>query len=296
MGEVTKIAWTDHTFNPWVGCTKVSAGCANCYAETLMDKRYGRVKWGKDNPRVRTSKSNWNLPLRWDRVAKSEGVRRRVFCASLADVFDADVPWGWRNDLFVLIQKTPDLDWQLLTKRPENVVPMVTQIGDHWLGNAWLPNLWIGTSVEDQANADLRIPRLITIPAKVRFLSVEPLLGTVDLEMALEEFQPLNADLSRNPAPVQWVIVGGESGPKARPCNIEWIRSIVRQCREAGVPCFVKQIGSHPIIRERELWQMAGCPEEWKPGDSLVRMKIAHPKGGDQVEWPEDLRVREFPR
>lgn len=280
MGEITKIAWTDHTFNPWLGCTKVSAGCANCYAETLMDKRYGRVKWGKGNPRVRTSKSNWNLPLRWDRAAKAEGVRRRVFCASLADVFDADVPWGWRNDMFVLIQKTPNLDWQLLTKRPENVVPMVTQIGDHWLGNAWLPNVWIGTSVEDQANADLRILSLIAIPGRVRFLSVEPLLGPVNLVPWLPPQLVCPSWPVDSRYPLNWVIVGGESGPGARPCNVGWIRSVVRQCRGAGVPCFVKQLGSNV--------------EDYS-GECNLR-EIHHPKGGDPSEWPEGLRVREFPR
>ena len=179
--ENSKIEWCHHTFNPWIGCAKVSQGCANCYAEELMDTRYGRANWGVDGTRVRTSDAYWRKPLAWNRKARIEGVRYRVFCASLADVFeDREDLEEWRDDLFNLISATPNLDWLLLTKRPENVNRIVGESrGDcYWIeesagkGNG---NIWIGTSVENQEQADKRIPELLKIPARVRFLSMEPL-------------------------------------------------------------------------------------------------------------------------
>jgi protein gp37 len=225
----------------------------------------------------------------------------------MCDWLDNEVPVEWLADFIGLIMSTPNLDWMLLTKRPENFFNRLTAVNcspgfglidrakrvggeriamlatwvEFWrTGSAAPHNVWIGTSVEDQQRADERIPELLQIQARVRFLSVEPLLGPVDLEMALEDFQPLNADLTRKPSPVQWVIVGGESGPKARPCNIAWVRDIVRQCAAAGVPCFVKQLGSFCIEEE---------------GSQRRRILWDHPKGGDPDEWPEDLRVRQFP-
>lgn len=228
------IEWTDHTFNPWVGCTKVSDGCKHCYAEALMDKRFGRVEWGVNGTRKRTSAANWRDPLKWNRDAQAAGIRQRVFCASLADVFE-DRPElaEWRSDLFDLIYSTPHLDWLLLTKRPENVLDMVPA---NW--HAWLPaNVWIGTSIENQAAADERIPHLLRIPASVRFLSMEPLLGPVDLDHVVS---PGSLETLRG---VQWVIVGGESGTKARPMHPDWVRSIRDQCQADGVPFFFKQWG-----------------------------------------------------
>ena len=305
MSDGTKIEWTDHTFNPWMGCAKVSPGCKHCYAETLMDTRWGKVEWGVNGTRVRTSEANWKKPLAWNRRAEREGRRFRVFCASLADVFeDRRDLVDWRTDLFALIEATPNLDWQLLTKRPENVLWMAPM---HWRRD-FPPNVWIGTSVEDQERAGERIPHLLKIPAKVRFLSCEPLLGPVDYgrSSAWDVFEWYLGG-------IDWVIVGGESGPGARPCNVEWVRSIVRECKATDTPAFVKQLGAN--VRDRN---DAGFTGDWCEGNAWdiedlsridphpdaeleeyqgapVRIHLTDPKGGDPSEWPEDLRVREFP-
>jgi protein gp37 len=249
--ENSKIEWTHHTFNPWVGCTKVSAGCKNCYAETMMDKRWGKVEWGVNGQRLRTSKAYWRKPLAWDKAAAAAGVRHRVFCASLADVFEDKFDQRaemdrWRSDLMCLIQSTPNLDWLLLTKRPENVMGMFDaawqMVGG--LPVAELPtNVWIGVSVENQEQADIRIPELLQIPAAVRFLSMEPLLGHVNLTLHdLPENCPTWHD-GCNCVMVDWVIVGGESGHDARPMHLRWARAIRDHCNWAKVPFFFKQWG-----------------------------------------------------
>ena len=275
MGRETKIEWCHHTFSPWRGCARVSPGCANCYAET-MAKRTGRHgTWGPAGERVVSSDAYWRQPLRWDRAAAKAGERPRVFCASMADVFeDRDDLAPHRARLFRLIEQTPNLDWLLLTKRPENIRPMLSfqQAGP-------IDNLWLGTSVEDQRRADERIPPLLAAPAAVRFLSVEPLIEPVRL--ALDG--------------IHWVIVGGESGPGARPCHVEWIRSIVRQCREAGVPCFTKQLGAVPILGAVEPGWPLGRVFEADDSGEMVRVRLRDRKGGDPQEWPSDLRVRETP-
>lgn len=257
--ENSRIEWTDHTFNPWIGCTKVSDGCKHCYAETLMDKRYGKVEWGPQGQRIRTSAANWRKPLKWNREAAAAGKRARVFCASLADVFEdkPDQPEmdKWRVELFQLIQDTPSLDWMLLTKRPENVMEMVKAAGAEWYYE--LPNVWIGTSVENQEQADKRIPALLTIPAAVRFLSMEPLLGAVSLDNGETSWLTCNGNCTDESEDVcqsfeytdkcfhgiDWVIVGGESGPNARPMYPAWALNIRDQCQAAGVPFFFKQWG-----------------------------------------------------
>lgn len=178
--EDSKIGWTKNTFNPWMGCTKVSPACDNCYAERDMDHRFGRVSWGKGRPRVRTSEKNWRKPLQWNREAEKAGTKYKVFCASLADVFDGEKVSdldAWRKDLFKLIEDTPNLYWLLLTKRPQNVMRMVPK--DWYSG--FPEHVWIGASTENQAMLDLRVPVLAEIPATVRFLSCEPLLGPLDL-------------------------------------------------------------------------------------------------------------------
>lgn len=260
MGEQTGIEWCDHTFNPWMGCTKVSAGCANCYAEREMDHRHGRVKWGDAGTRVRTSASYWRQPYSWAKAASAAGIRRRVFCASLADVFE-DRPElvQWRRELFALIAATPELDWLLLTKRPENVMRHVRQIqGDaaaqqdplavalyDWArGKQAPPNVWIGTSVEDQTTAETRVPCLVKIPATVRFLSCEPLLGPVDVTGICDQVC----------GAIDWVIVGGESGPKARPTHPKWARDLRDQCAAAGVPFFFKQWGEWIAVTQYAKW------------------------------------------
>lgn len=208
-----------------------------------MDTRYGRVSWGPNGTRQRTSENNWRQPLLWNRRAEKAGERRRVFCASLADVFeDRDELHGWREDLFKLIDETRWLDWLLLTKRPEKIqylhrIARGYSIGDY----GPIPNLWLGTSVENQEAADDRIPHLLQVPAVVRFLSCEPLLGPIELR-EWHLFHHI-AQLSYQLPQVDWVIVGGESGPHARPMATDWARSLRDQCQAAGVAFHFKQWG-----------------------------------------------------
>lgn len=239
MGADTKIEWCDHTFNPWIGCTKVSPACDHCYAEALA-RRYGWAEWGAGKPRTLTSDANWKKPLAWNRAALRDGVRRRVFCASLADIFDAEVPDAWRGEFFAqLVDKTPQLDWLLLTKRP--------QVAAKWFAQEPAPaNVWLGTTVEDQKMADLRIPILLSIKVAKRFLSCEPLLGAIDLRAIkrtrAEGFmRPLDGRFNR----IDWVIAGGESGAGARPSHPDWFRTLRSQCTAACVPFFFKQWGEY---------------------------------------------------
>jgi protein gp37 len=259
MAETTKIQWCDHTFNPWIGCTKVNEGCKNCYAERAVPTRTFHVRWGPDGARYRTK---WDGPPRWNRAAIRDGERRKVFCASLADVFEDRaelVPW--QSDLFRLIDRCVNLDWLLLTKRPENIRRM-------WPGGR-RDHCWLGTSIANQRNLDEFAPRLLAARglAPVLFLSIEPLLAPVDLSRFLSP-EPL----------VDWAIVGGESGPHARPCAVEWVRDITRQCQAAGIAVFVKQLGSDPLHLE-----------------GGRRVTFLDKKGGDPSEWPADLRVRQWP-
>lgn len=244
MGEDSNIEWTDHTFNPWIGCTKVSPGCDNCYAEKLATQRLG-VAWGPHAERRFAAESTWHHPARWNRKAQKEGRRARVFCASLADVFDNQVPDQWRLDLWHLIHQTPHLDWLLLTKRPQNIAAMLPQpatLGFPAWGEGW-PNVWLGTTVESQAEADRRIPHLLSVPARVRFLSCEPLLGPVNLR-GWETFDHgWHSRPGEDTPRIDWVIAGGESGHGARPMHPDWARSLRDQCQAAGVPFFFKQWG-----------------------------------------------------
>lgn len=234
MGADTKIEWCDHTFNPWVGCTKVSPACDHCYAEAWA-KRSGHPElW--TGQRRRTTDANWREPGKWAARARAEGVRQRVFCASLADVFDNQVPDEWRHDLFRLIWDTRDaLDWLLLTKRPQNIADMI-EAATAGTAPLWAwpwPNVWLGTTVENQPEADRRIPHLLAVQARVHFLSCEPLLGPIDMTSWLDQEPSIG-----------WVIAGGESGgPSARPAHPDWFRSLIRQCRAADIPFFFKQWG-----------------------------------------------------
>lgn len=260
MSANTKIEWCDHTFNPWEGCQKVGPGCDHCYAETRNARFAGgtAINWGPGVPRRRTSASNWELPKRWNAQADTfmaqHGRRQRVFCASLADVFDNAVDQQWRDDLFDLIAATPNLDWLLLTKRIGNVgnmLPVPFDFDRHY------PNVWIGATVVNQAEADRDIPKLLAVPAAKRFLSMEPLLGPVDLGTIYNtdfgEGQPYlhpligrvsdgHGDSCGAPS-IDWVIVGGESGPGARPMHPNWAKSLRDQCEAAGVPFLFKQWG-----------------------------------------------------
>jgi protein gp37 len=240
MGE-TKIEWADYTFNPWIGCTKVSPGCTNCYAE-VYGNRFG-VEWGPRGLRRRTSEGNWRKPLAWNEKANRESTTPRVFCASLADVFESNVQTEqWLPDLFKMIERCNGLTWLLLTKRPENVWRLIeNNVSSLKRPDVWLsenPHVWIGTSVENQAAADERIPMLLRIPAARRFLSCEPLLGEVDLSKWIytDGGKPWKMD-------IDWVICGGESGPDARPMHPDWARGLRDQCSAAGTKFFFKQWG-----------------------------------------------------
>jgi protein gp37 len=237
MGETSKIEWTDATFNPWVGCTKVSPGCDNCYAEGWA-KRSGRVTWGEE--RRRTTAANWRKPIQWhDKVP--DGQRLRVFCASLADVFDNTVPDEWRDDLFELIRQTPRIDWLFLTKRIGNVKAMLPfDWGNSIYG---YNNVWLGATVVNQEEADRDIPKLLDIPARVHFLSCEPLLGPINLTKGLNLGLRLkDGSMWGGSKPlISWVIVGGESGPRARVMQTGWAQEIVDDCMMHDVPVFFKQ-------------------------------------------------------
>lgn len=226
VAEKTEIAWTDSTFNPWIGCTKVGPGCDNCYAEALMDKRWRRVQWGSGKARQKTSASNWQAPLRWEKhheaFALAHGRRRRVFCASLADVFDNEAPPWWRGELWSLVKATPHLDWLILTKRVGNVRGMAPAEG-------LPPNVWLGATMVNQAEYDRDVRKLLAVDASVRFLSVEPMLGPIRAWPSIGAFD--------------WVIVGGESGHGARPIKREWVVSLHDQCAWYSVPLFFKQWG-----------------------------------------------------
>lgn len=302
MAENSKIEWTDHTFNPWMGCTKVSDGCKNCYAETLMDKRYGKVEWGPQGTRIRTSPANWRKPLAWNKQAAKEGRRFRVFCASLADVFEIkpDQPEldEWRVDLFGLIDKTPNLDWLLLTKRPENIAKVyhgwhITGIFETANWEDWPRNIWIGTSVENQEQAEARIPHLLKVPAAVRFLSMEPLLGPVDLMPWLNyvnETDDLGLAADGFSPDFNWVIVGGESGPNARPMHPEWARSLRDQCAAAGVPYFFKQWGQWAWTGDYITESLTADPLRYAFPDKTVMVKVGKHAAGrllDGRTWDE---------
>jgi protein gp37 len=292
MGDNTKIEWTDATFNPWIGCTKVSVGpqgaCVNCYAEVATPARAMRIQWGPGKPRHRTGLSTWDLPRRWERNAEAfqaeHGRRQRVFCASLADVFDNEVDPQWRTDLLSLIQQTPHLDWLLLTKRIGNARQMLNDTMAALHHSSWdewpWTHVWLGATVVTQDEADRDIPKLLATPASVRFLSCEPLLGPVDITEWLWGFDtpcvqcPRDIDCEcgwntrkENKLPsIDLVICGGESGPKARPMDIRWADDLRQQCADANTAFFMKQLGG---IRD---------------------------KGGQLADMPESLRVREFPR
>jgi protein gp37 len=278
MAENSKIEWTDHTFNPWTGCQKVSPGCDHCYAEGWA-KRSGAVRWGPGEPRRRTTEANWRQPLKWNRQAEAEGRRYQVFCASLADVFDNEVDPQWRTDLFRLIASTQGLDWLLLTKRIGNARQMLRDaagafgmdFGEHWR------NVWIGATVVNQEEADRDIPKLLAVPARVRFLSIEPMLGPISLDcwpIFGEDEQPL----------LHWIIAGGESGPGARPAHPDWFRSLRDQCAAAGVPFLFKQWGEWvPYEHSAQppfLWSQHG-----REIDGHALPDFESDDGKDQREW-----------
>jgi protein gp37 len=251
MAETTKIEWADATVNPWWGCTKVSPACRGCYAESLAH-RWGKDVWGPGKPREDHRVGAAKLARKLERQAVAEGRRLRVFCASMADWLDDEVPAEWLADLLALIAQTPHLDWLLLSKRPHlwrdrlgDAVMFAESraMGSGLMAYRWIEgeppeNVWVGTTVEDQQRADERIPALLAIPARVRFLSMEPLLGPVDISRFVSSrMWPAER--------LHWVITGGESGRNARPSHPDWFRDLRDQAQAAGVAFHFKQWGEH---------------------------------------------------
>jgi len=235
MAKNSTIEWTHHTFNPWWGCNRVSPACDNCYAE-VWAHRLGQDLWGARGARRFFGDNHWREPLRWNAEAATEQRRARVFCASMADVFE------WRADLdeqrarlWQLIEQTPNLDWLLLTKRPQHICRMVP-----WK-NDWPENVWVGTTVENQRVADVRLPLILRIPARVRFLSCEPLLGPLDLSSWFSK---------RGYYSIDWVIAGGESGAHSRPMHPDWPSRLLKDCLRAQVPFHFKQWGNWAPVDE----------------------------------------------
>jgi protein gp37 len=352
MADQSKIEWTDSTWQVSGGCDRVSEGCRNCYAERLVGTRQrhlegrrsltavrgdGRPHWTGE---INLYPQNLDVPFRWERP-------RRVFVDSLSDLFHGGVPFEHVDKVFAVMALCPRHTFQVLTKRPERMreylsLPSVAvrwqrasvalgmgaegvgSIAMNRIEDAVLPNVWLGTSAEDQETADRRTQELAGCPAAVRFLSCEPLLGPVDLDLSYpcpacgargggRDSGPASMDdgawdCSRcegtGAIPFgnipEWVIVGGESGPSARACDLRWVRDIVAQCRRAGVPVFVKQLGSVPVMDEAE-WRALGtspmlnAANHAKAPASTVPILMRDRKGGDMAEWPADLRVREFP-
>lgn len=232
MGESSKIEWTDHTFNPWWGCEKVSPACDRCYAESTSN-RYGHYVWGKDAPRRFFSDKHWNEPLKWNAKAEKNGNPKLVFCASMADVFENHRNLDkHRKRLWWLIRETPHLRWLLLTKRPENIMEMIPL---PWRRDPE-PNVWYGVTAENERRLDERMAHLIQVPATTRWVSYEPALGAINISLWAHW--------------IDWIIVGGESGAGARPMELSWAKSLLAQCRKHGIPYFMKQLGGFPDKRK----------------------------------------------
>ncbi len=255
MARNSSIEWTDHTFNPWWGCTRVSPACDHCYAEAFA-RRLGMPIWGKEAPRRVFDDRHWAQPLVWNSEAEAARRRHRVFCASMADVFEAVSELNSeRERLWKLIKKTPWLDWLLLTKRP-GAAARLTPWGDDWPRNVWL-----GTTIENATWAKKRMRLLLRSPAAVRFVSCEPLLGLIDLSV----------HLGRGIDQLNWVIVGGESGGHARPMDPAWVRSIRDQCGAGQVPFHFKQWGDwRPVVDARRKCLLVGETEMQRVGKKVA--------------------------
>lgn len=295
----TKIQWTDETWNPVTGCSKVSPGCKHCYAERDWPRLAGNkrtVYYRRKFTDVQCHPEVLERPLHWRKP-------RRIFVNSMSDLFHEDVPEDFIDRVFAVMSLCPQHTFQVLTKRPERMRDYMLEdraeetveerIDDYALiiydrhrprlkatHPPWpFANVLLGVSVEDQATADERIPLLLQTPAAVRFVSYEPALTPVDFTPWLYCLKDIDDEPHQQCGVLDWLIVGGESGPKARPCDVAWIRSVVDQCKAAGVPCFVKQLGANPL---------------WANTD-LIPIAPSRGKGADMNEWPKDLRVREYP-
>ncbi len=284
MGKDSRIEWTDHTFNPWWGCSKISPGCDHCYAESLA-KRFGHDVWGPGKPRRLFGRYHWDEPCRWNAAAAMAGKRARVFCGSMCDIFDNEVSLAARCRLWLLIEVTPHLDWLLLTKRIGNAAAMVPPL---WRERGWPPNVWAGASFINQPEVDRDMAKLLALPARVHFGSFEPLLGPIDLRNvycgetltdALDggsEIGVIDAGdrlvaidpVYRETGKLAWVIIGGESGLKARPMHPDWARGLRDQCAAAGVPFFFKQWGEWAPVPTRD--DLPAHPRMVKRGDLML--------------------------
>lgn len=291
MGENSAIAWTDHTFSPWWGCQRVSPGCGmgksvgGCYAEA-WSKRLGFDIWGPDKPRRFMSDKYWGEPIKWNRKAAAAGTRYRVFCASMADVFedrrDLDT---WRERLWSLIEMTAHLDWLLLTKRPEN---MTTLAPPRW-AQKWPRNVWAGATMESQTYYDKRWPLLALVPAAVRFVSHEPAIGPLWLmceRCGKDTYAHRGEETTCGGVFPDWVITGGESGGGPRPYELQWARALIRQTRGTQTKLFVKQLGANPVD---------DLTEGKSPLPYKRRLTLVEKAGANPAEWPADLLVREWP-
>ncbi len=320
LSAKSKIEWTDTTWNPVRGCTKISPGCKNCYAETFAERWRGVPGHPYEQGfGLRLVPEKLDEPLRWKKP-------RRIFVNSMSDLFQEGVPAEFIDQVFMRMARCHWHTFQVLTKRPERMLKYLQRFmpdGQGWLtpngrnavtascsladNNFPIRNVWLGISVENQQYADERIPLLLQTPAAKRFVSYEPALGPVDFSRICDgtydavegtNFEDLNPWPDRH-THLDWVIVGGESGPGARPFNVQWARSVVQQCKAAGVACFVKQLGGSPMEHPSQI-------REWPPESQrrfkcldtvgpLVKMMLQDRKGGDMAEWPDDLRVRQFP-
>lgn len=362
----TKIEWTQETWNPVRGCSRISPGCVNCYAERMAARDLPGLKsptTGEPFAAMTPSGPRWTGKVELIPHMLDVPLKRRKpttwFVNSMSDLFHEGLPFEDIDRVFAVMSQAKEHTFQVLTKRADRMRKWATRTGIedlidegavanfmcHANIKAWpLPNVWLGVSIEDQQRADERIPLLLHTPAAVRFLSVEPLLGPVDLRrLRLNREVDQYVDKLRNPEPrecrcglcvahpkeielkaiplnypqqvnalsgeiissmrmgydgpkVDWVIAGGESGPGARPCDVAWIRSIVQQCKAAGVPCFVKQLGAFLVGSEGSDWIGRRCSPAMTGNGLETRMRIwlTDPKGGDMAEWPEDLRAREM--
>jgi protein gp37 len=298
MAEKSAISWCRSTFNPWIGCTKVGPGCDHCYAAVSTPARTFGIKWGPGEPRKRTSIHNWNQPLKWNRLAPdSEFAGRKgfwpVFCASLADVFDNEVPDEWRRDLFALIDATPNLEWLLVTKRIGNVLKMIPA---GWVCDV-PKNVRLIITVVNQEEADRDIPKLLALNCK-NGISYEPALGPVYFGnwLYLGRWDSTGKELPKGG--IDWIIVGGESdqgGESARPFDVAWARDTIKQCKVADVPVFVKQLGSWPRSNQAEPDTDGFYAVALGPRESRFDLIYQDRAGADPTEWPAELRVQEFP-
>ena len=292
MAERTRIEWCDHTWSPWEGCTKVSPACDHCYAEARNQRFAKGANWGPGAPRRRTV--DWSKPLAWDKAAARAGRRDSVF-PSLCDPFDNEVDLSWRDDLFALIGQTPNLDWLLLTKRIGNAGNMLPVPFDF---DRLYPNVWLGATICNQAEADRDIPKLLALPASVRFLSIEPMLGPIDLSPWLWGCETPCADCPQDAdcvcgfttrrelglPSIGWVICGGESGPHARPMHPDWVRSLEQQCRGVGTAFFMKQWGEWMPIGQQAHGDGPGCSDF--PGYAAAQRCVLQRDGEVCGEWP----------